>query len=91
MIDQIQAEIKRLDENPSASSGNAALYTELGKKAAFIKDQAVSPDFTIALEEAMQRLKKVEDLASRLAKNEEILVILKKIHADLHECRNIRG
>lgn len=91
IIDQIQKEIKRLLEQPEASSGNPDLYTSLTEQILKTKEELAHRDYICSLESVLSKLKKAAQKARNNARNQDLLQDLQDANAELCKCRNIRG
>lgn len=90
ITEQIQKEIKRLNEHPIESTGNSNLYLLLEKQLNKIKEEISHHDYLIALGNAVDHLKKAAILTTQHAKNQELLPNLQAVNANLCACKNIR-
>lgn len=91
IADLLHGEIKRLSDHPTESSGNAALYAQLKGLLIKVKENVTHHDYVKALDDSVEKLSKAEEQVKKKSANQEILIHLQAVNAELFRCRNVRG
>lgn len=91
ITDQIRSELHRLNSHPADSSGDPALYNSLIDQIIKIRKEVTHPDHIQALDNIVEKLRKAEAKAKNHVKNQDILIDLQAVNAELFDCRNLRG
>ncbi|HKZ00376.1 MAG TPA: hypothetical protein VJ112_04340 [Rhabdochlamydiaceae bacterium] len=91
IIDRLRDEIKRINDHPNESSGNAQLYLSLAEEIEKVMEEVCNPDVINSLQISIDSLRMAEELAKNKQSNQEILINLQDANAELFASRNIRG